>query len=59
MNRFIAIFNEGTHCNIAATRMEIHDNAIHVYNGIELVGFFDTSAILYAHMSNKTKEDYK
>lgn len=58
MKRFTAIFNDGTHCNIPATRMELKDDAILVYNETELVGYFDVSTVCGAHLSEK-KEDIR
>lgn len=57
MKRFTAIFNDGDHSNIPATRMELVDGAIVVYDGNELVGYFDTSVICYAHLSEKKEEN--
>ena len=58
MKRFTAFFNDGTHCNIQATRMELKDDAILVYDGAELVGYFDVSTVCGAHLSERKKEEF-
>lgn len=55
MKRFYAVLNGGDFININATRMELEDNAIRVYNGTELVAFIDVSVVLSAHMSERTE----
>lgn len=59
MKRFIAVLNDCSHINIAATRMEIgaEDNAIRVWNGDELVAYVDVSTILSAYMSERTERN--
>lgn len=53
MKRFIAILNDQSYVNVSATRMEMVDNAIRVWNGDELVAFIDVSVILSAHISER------
>lgn len=53
MKRFIAILNDQSYVNVPATRMEMVDNAIRVWNGDELVAFIDVSVILSAHISER------
>ena len=53
MKRFNATLNDGTYINVAATRMEIVDNAVHVYEENNLVAFVDTSVILSAYISER------
>lgn len=53
MKRFIAILNDQSYVNVPATRMEMVENAIRVWNGDELVAFIDVSVILSAHISER------
>lgn len=39
--------------NLPATRMQLEDNAIRVYEDAELVAFLDVSVILCAHISER------
>ena len=49
--RFIADINGGSYVNIPATRMEIDDNMLHVWNGNDLVALLDVSVILSARIN--------
>ena len=53
MKRFTATMNDSSFINVMATRMEIVDNAIRVYEGDNLVAFVDTSAVISAHISER------
>ena len=53
MKRFIATLNDGSFINVEATRMELHDNVIRVYENSNLVAFVDTSAVVSAHISER------
>lgn len=57
MKRFIAVLNDCSHINIPATRMEIKDNAIRVWNGDDLVAYIDVGIVLSAHMSERTERN--
>lgn len=54
MKRFIAILNDNSFINIPATRMELKENSIIVWEENDLVAFVDVSVILCAHISEKT-----
>lgn len=53
MKKFTAQLNDGSFINVPATKMEMADNALMVYNGSDLVAFVDTSAVLSAHISDR------
>lgn len=53
MKRFNAFMNDGTYINVAATRMELVENTIRVWNDNEFVAFVDISAVLTAHISER------
>lgn len=53
MKRFNATLNDTTYINVAATRMEIVDNMIRVYDVDDLVAVVDTSVVLSAHISER------
>ena len=50
MKRFIAVLNDGSFINISASRMELAEDVIIVYDGDELVAYLDTSAVIAAHI---------
>lgn len=50
MKRFIAVLNDGSFINISASRMELTEDIITVYDGNELVAYLDTSAVIAAHI---------
>lgn len=56
MKRFIAIMNDGSFINIPATRMEMVDNALIVYDGDSVVAYVDVSIVLCAHISERKEE---
>ena len=58
MKRFIAILNDQSYVNVAATRMELVDNALNVWNGVDLVAYIDVSVILSAHISERAGKAY-
>ena len=51
--RFNAILTGDSFVNVPATRMEINDNMLYVWNGDELMALLDVSVILSAHISEK------
>lgn len=53
MKKFTATMNDGSFINVEATRMELVENMIHVYDGTELVGLVDISTVLQAHISER------
>lgn len=53
MKRFVATLNDCSFINVQATRMEIVDNAIVVWDGNELVAYVDTSAVISAHLGER------
>lgn len=56
MTRFIAELNGGDHINIPADRMEMQEEGgvLMVYRGQELVAFVDLSAVVTAHISERS-----
>ncbi len=57
MKRFIAILNDGSFINVPATRMEIRDDSIFVYDGNAVVAYVDTGFTLTAHVSDRKDEN--
>ena len=53
VKRIIIQLNGGEHINIPADRMEIKENDLRAWNGMELVAYVDTSAVICAYMSEK------
>lgn len=53
MKRFNACINGGTYINVEATRMELVENLIWVWNHSELVACVDTSVVMTAHISER------
>lgn len=51
--RFNAILNGDAYVNVAATRMEVNDNMLYVWNDDDLVALLDVSIIISAHISEK------
>ena len=51
--RFNAVLNGDSYVNVAATRMEVNDNMLYVWNGDDLVALLDVSIIMSAHISEK------
>ena len=45
--------NDGSFINVEATRMELVENMIQVYDGADLVGLVDISAVLQAHIGER------
>ena len=45
--------NDGSFINVEATRMEIVDDAIHVYQDKDLVAYVDLCAVVHAHISER------
>jgi hypothetical protein len=58
MKRFIAVLNDGSFINVPATRMEIKDESILVYDGTEVVVYADVGFTLSAYISDR-KDDCK
>jgi hypothetical protein len=53
VKKFTATMNDGSFINVEATRMELVENMIRVYDGAELVGLVDISTVLQAHISER------
>lgn len=53
MKRFNACLNGGTYINVEATRMELVDNVILVWNNSELAAVVDISIVMAAHISER------
>ena len=53
MKKFTATMNDGSFINVEATRMELVDNMVRVYNKTELVALVDISAVITAHISER------
>lgn len=54
MRKFVATLNDASFINIAAARMEINDNMVYVYDGVRLVALVEISAIITAHISERS-----
>ena len=53
MKRFTATMNDGSFINVEATRMELVENLIRVYDNTELVAIVDIGTVLQAHISER------
>lgn len=53
MKRFNACLNGGTYINVEATRMELVENTILVWNKCELVAVVDISTVMTAHICER------
>ena len=53
MKKFTATMSDGSFINVEATRMELVENMIRVYDGTELVAIADISAVLQANISER------
>ena len=53
MKRFNACLNGGNYINVEATRMELVENLIRVWNNDELVACVDISVVMTAHISER------
>lgn len=53
MKRITIMLNGGEYINIPADRMEVKENELRAWNGMELVAYVDTSAVICAYMSEK------
>ena len=53
MKRFNACINGGTYINVEATRMELIENTILVWNKTELVAVVDISVVMSAHICER------
>ncbi|MBQ5642283.1 MAG: hypothetical protein IIV13_00805 [Bacteroidaceae bacterium] len=54
MTRFTAQLNDMSYINIKADTMEVIDNMLHVRDGNNLVAVIDLSAVVAAHISERT-----
>lgn len=54
MKIFFAVLNDGATIKKSADRMEIVDDSLRVYTNGELIAFIDLSALVYAHIHEKT-----
>ena len=57
MKIFTAILNDGAYINVEATRMELTEIEIIVYNKDEPVAFIDRQAVISAHISGKERDN--
>lgn len=53
MKKFTATMNDGSYINVEATRMELIENMIRVYDKTDLVAMVDISAVITAHISER------
>ena len=53
MKRFNACLNGCTYINVEATKMELVENTILVWNKTELVAVVDISIVMSAHISER------
>ena len=53
MKRFSATLNDGSFINVEATRMELTDIAIIVWNKDEPVAYIDLQAVISVHISER------
>ncbi len=54
--RFNAILNGDSYVNVPATRMEIKDDMLYVWDGCALVALLDVSVVLSAHISERGEQ---
>lgn len=54
--RFNAVLADGSFINVNATRMEISENTMLVWDGEFLVAYINTNWIASAHMSDRREE---
>ena len=54
MKRFTATINDMSFINTVADRMEVNDNMVYVYDGDQLVALVEISAIITAHISERS-----
>lgn len=53
MKRCNVVLNDGSYINTSADRMEVRENMLYVYDGVELLALVEVSAIISAHISEK------
>lgn len=53
MKKFTATMNDGSFINVEATRMELIENMIRVYDKTDLVAIVDISAVLFASIGER------
>ena len=53
MKKFTATMSDGSFINVEATRMELVEHIICVYNRSELIAIVDVGAVLQAHISER------
>lgn len=53
MKKFTATMNDGSFINVEATKMELVENMIRVYDKTDLVAMVDVSAVITAHISER------
>ena len=54
MKRFTVTMNDGSFINVEATRMILVENMIRVYEHDNLVAMVDVSAVISAHISERS-----
>ena len=53
--RFCATLNDGSFINIQADRMDVRENMLFVWNGMDLVGLVEMGAIISARIGEVVK----
>ena len=53
MKRFVATLSDCSYINVPATRMEMSENALLVWDGNDLVAYVEVSAIISAHIGER------
>jgi hypothetical protein len=53
VKKFTATMNDGSFINVEATRMELVENMVRVYDKTDLVAMVDISAVITAHISER------
>ena len=54
MKKFCATLNDMSFINTPADRMAVNDNMLYVYDGDRLVALVETTAIISAHISERS-----
>lgn len=54
--RFSAVLADGSFINVNATRMEIIENTLLVWDGDRLVAYINTNWLASAHMSDRRED---
>lgn len=54
MKKFTATMNDGSFINVEATKMELVENMVKVWDNTDLVALVDISTVLQAHISERS-----